>query len=134
MKKPLTLIILLLSCIIINAQSGDDKIAVLENQKKKIELEIKILTDSISKIDLKITQLRAEKLTTSKEVESKSNNGFSTKSSTYRSSLNTNQSSNSSYKTINYSRTKSYYRGPRGGCYYINSKGNKSYVARSLCN
>lgn len=31
-----------------------------------------------------------------------------------------------------YSRT--YYRGPRGGCYYINSNGNKTYVDRSLCN
>ncbi|AIY12613.1 hypothetical protein [Cellulophaga baltica] len=134
MKQLLISILLLLSCIIINAQSGDDKIAVLDNQKKKIELEIKILTDSISKIDLKITQLRAEKLTTSKEVESKSNNGFSTKSTTYRSSLNTNKSSNSSYKASSYSRSKSYYRGPRGGCYYINSKGNKSYVSRSLCN
>jgi hypothetical protein len=25
-------------------------------------------------------------------------------------------------------------RGPRGGCYYINSSGNKVYVDRSLCN
>jgi hypothetical protein len=39
-------------------------------------------------------------------------------------------------KTYKKKRTysKSYYRGPRGGCYYINSKGNKSYVSRSLCN
>ena len=27
-----------------------------------------------------------------------------------------------------------YTRGPRGGCYYINSNGNKTYVDRSLCN
>ena len=26
-----------------------------------------------------------------------------------------------------------YIRGPRGGCYYINSRGNKTYVDRSLC-
>lgn len=25
-------------------------------------------------------------------------------------------------------------RGPRGGCYYINRNGNKTYVDRSLCN
>ena len=25
-------------------------------------------------------------------------------------------------------------RGPRGGCYYINSRGNKTYVDRSMCN
>lgn len=24
-------------------------------------------------------------------------------------------------------------RGPRGGCYYINKNGNKTYVDRSLC-
>lgn len=30
--------------------------------------------------------------------------------------------------------TRSYIRGPRGGCYYINSNGNKTYVARGLCN
>ncbi len=28
---------------------------------------------------------------------------------------------------------RTYYRGPRGGCYYINSNGNKTYVDRSLC-
>lgn len=24
-------------------------------------------------------------------------------------------------------------RGPRGGCYYVNKNGNKSYVSRSCC-
>ena len=33
-----------------------------------------------------------------------------------------------------YTKTRRYIRGPRGGCYYINSNGNKTYVARSLCN
>ena len=28
---------------------------------------------------------------------------------------------------------KSLNRGPEGGCYYINSNGNKSYVDRSEC-
>ncbi len=31
------------------------------------------------------------------------------------------------------SRTQ-YIRGSRGGCYYINGNGNKTYVDRSLCN
>ncbi len=30
--------------------------------------------------------------------------------------------------------TGRYITGPRGGCYYINSNGNKTYVDRSLCN
>ena len=29
--------------------------------------------------------------------------------------------------------SRTYIRGPRGGCYYINSNGNKTYVDRSLC-
>jgi hypothetical protein len=37
-------------------------------------------------------------------------------------------------QTKNKSTSKrKYIRGPRGGCYYINSKGNKVYVDRSLC-
>lgn len=29
--------------------------------------------------------------------------------------------------------SRTYITGPRGGCYYINSNGNKTYVDRSLC-
>lgn len=29
---------------------------------------------------------------------------------------------------------RKYIRGPFGGCYYLNTKGNKSYVDRSMCN
>ncbi|MCI0337840.1 MAG: hypothetical protein L0226_09700 [Acidobacteria bacterium] len=28
---------------------------------------------------------------------------------------------------------RTYIRGPRGGCYYINSNGNKTYVSQSYC-
>jgi len=34
----------------------------------------------------------------------------------------------------NYHVRRQYIRGPRGGCYYINSNGNKTYVERSVCN
>jgi uncharacterized protein YgiM (DUF1202 family) len=30
-------------------------------------------------------------------------------------------------------QSRGYIRGPRGGCYYINSRGNKTYVDRGLC-
>ncbi|NDV43335.1 hypothetical protein [Flagellimonas sediminis] len=40
----------------------------------------------------------------------------------------------SSTRTKSYSTSRRYIRGPRGGCYYINSNGNKTYVDRSLCN
>ncbi|MBW8243049.1 SH3 domain-containing protein [Muricauda oceani] len=42
--------------------------------------------------------------------------------------------SKSTNYTRKYSSSRRYIRGPRGGCYYINSNGNKTYVARSLCN
>jgi len=29
---------------------------------------------------------------------------------------------------------KKLYKGPRGGCYYINKNGNKTYVDRTYCN
>lgn len=51
----------------------------------------------------------------------------------------TSRSSNSRYYksegTSNRRTTTSrtYIQGPRGGCYYINSRGNKTYVARSMC-
>lgn len=32
------------------------------------------------------------------------------------------------------SSSRVYLTGPRGGCYYVNSNGNKTYVNRSLCN
>lgn len=57
----------------------------------------------------------------------------STTTSTSSRSTNTTttRSSSSSGKT---STGRTYIRGPRGGCYYINSNGNKTYVDRSLCN
>lgn len=42
--------------------------------------------------------------------------------------------SNSIERTKVYYTSRRYYRGSKGGCYYINSNGNKTYVERSLCN
>ncbi|MBC6994946.1 hypothetical protein H9S92_12275 [Lewinella lacunae] len=43
----------------------------------------------------------------------------------------TDSSTSSQRRTSTY---RTYYRGPRGGCYYINSSGNKIYVDKSKCN
>ena len=72
--------------------------------------------------------------TKSKDVERKFTNANKNNSSSYTSSPKNYKSSSSSYKTKSYRSSRTYYRGPRGGCYYINSNGNKTYVARSLCN
>ena len=37
------------------------------------------------------------------------------------------------YATPRTSSARNYYTGPRGGCYYLNSSGNKVYVAHSFC-
>lgn len=65
---------------------------------------------------------------------------YKPKSGTMKSQSSSNPQS---YNSINYStgdkssktsEKRIYYRGPKGGCYYINSNGNKTYVDRSLCN
>jgi hypothetical protein len=69
------------------------------------------------------------------------NNSYNSNSSnyikstpSYNTSSNTNYNSSSSKPTYNYSSPSSYesnktiYTGPRGGQYYINSNGNKTYI------
>lgn len=34
---------------------------------------------------------------------------------------------------LHLAQARRYYTGPRGGCYYINRNGNKTYVDRSVC-
>ncbi len=60
-----------------------------------------------------------------KSTSSNINQFKSTSSSPSPRRTNTSKSSSSS---------RNYIRGPRGGCYYINSNGNKTYVDRSMCN
>lgn len=52
-------------------------------------------------------------------------------STTRKTKSSSNNRASRSYRSKTY---RSYIRGPRGGCYYINSNGNKTYVARNLCN
>ncbi len=42
-------------------------------------------------------------------------------------------SSSSSDTPCGYHNGKRLYKGPRGGCYYMNSNNNKTYVDRSEC-
>ena len=175
-------------------------IVELKKQKKRVELTIKGLTESLNKIELKIAQLNSEKilekikdssLTTlvrkgtklkkeaslfsdiitifnedkevivldykdehfqvcqgnlcgyinevwitkndliselkkSKETERKNIGNTNNNLYSHKTTLSNSKSNNTSSRT--------YYSGPRGGCYYINSNGNKTYVSRSLCN
>ncbi|WP_430968312.1 SH3 domain-containing protein [Spongiimicrobium sp. 2-473A-2-J] len=56
-----------------------------------------------------------------------------TSASNYK-SISASKKSYSGKSTPRKYKSKTYYRGPRGGCYYINSNGNKTYVDRSMCN
>ena len=49
-------------------------------------------------------------------------------------SVNTNNNGNTSSGVTNCDHNgKTLYEGPQGGCYYINSNGNKTYVDRWEC-
>lgn len=45
-----------------------------------------------------------------------------------------NKPANSEQRNNNSATGRTYIRGPRGGCYYLNSSGKKTYVDRGLCN
>ena len=69
--------------------------------------------------------------------ETKSETQINNFTSTSKSTNQTNKSTITSNKKTpkkKISSSRKYYTGPRGGCYYINSNGNKVYVDRSLCN
>jgi membrane-bound ClpP family serine protease len=69
-------------------------------------------------------------------------NVLNTESKNAITSIEENQAYSSGVNTVkgnkkrnsNSSGNGGYIRGPRGGCYYINSKGNKVYVDHSYCN
>jgi hypothetical protein len=42
--------------------------------------------------------------------------------------------SSSTPKSTSSSPSRTYHTGPKGGCYYVNSAGNKVYVDKSYCN
>lgn len=70
------------------------------------------------------------------------NNVLNTESKNAITSIEENQTYSSGVNTVktnkkrnsNSSGSSGYIRGPRGGCYYINSKGKKVYVDHSYCN
>lgn len=60
-------------------------------------------------------------------------NDLTGKKTTQQSTPKTLKSQNSTPKS-SASTSRTYFRGPRGGCYYINRNGGKTYVDRSMCN
>ncbi|MFA9195663.1 hypothetical protein AAGV33_14720 [Flavobacterium sp. FBOR7N2.3] len=75
-----------------------------------------------------ISELKKVKETERKNIGKTNNNLYSQKA------LSNTKSNNNQFKEKRQQNSRTYYSGPRGGCYYINSNGNKTYVSRSLCN
>ncbi len=110
----------------------DKEVIILDYKEGYYEICQGSLCGYMSEIWLKKNNSTSEFIK-SRQTNKKLTSRLNSKSSSYSSSLK-NKKSKTPYKTKRYRSSKSYFRGPRGGCYYINSNGNKSYVSRSLCN
>ncbi len=61
------------------------------------------------------------------------NGKYTTSKKKRKKSSKRNYSNTSDGYKLKYQTYREYHRGPRGGCYYINSNGNKTYVDRDYC-
>ncbi len=97
----------------------------LQNALTQIETEKKEKAEKLAE---------KKKQSEQKEVKKETTKDKEVKEPEYliREEKKTTESTNS-YDTTNYNTWKTYYTWPRGGCYYINSNWNKTYVDRSLC-
>lgn len=127
MKKILLLLILFSASYQCNSQSTETSLYMREElvrQRDDLLRQVREIQSRIDTIDKRLGN----------ETQSTNTVQYFTKTATYTDgsySQSVESKNSKSYKT---STTRTYYRGPRGGCYYINSNGNKTYVARSMCN
>lgn len=105
---------------------GENRELRIENERLKIRVEYLEKDNAEQRILVKSIQSELGKSSYKPPQE------LNIAGPTYQSFNNT-QNTSSSYRKTSKSSRK-YYLGPRGGCYYINSNGNKTYVDRSLCN
>lgn len=71
--------------------------------------------------------------TSAKDLSSGGNMSATSNASSSRNNNNTSNNRTSSSSSPKKSTGRTYITGPRGGCYYINGNGNKTYVDRSFC-
>ena len=123
MKKLTLLFFLIIASYQCNSQSIETTLYIKEELVKQRDELLKKAEEIQKRIDA-IDQKLGNK------SNSKSDTQYITKTVNYN-SLN----SSATKKKQNKPRaTRRYIRGSRGGCYYINSNGNKTYVDRSICN
>lgn len=110
------------------------------NERNQLRQKLKTKDDDLSKKDRERNYLERLIEDYKKEIDQKNNLLAVKRNPEYSESgytkINSDKSSNREvYKerAIYRETTRSYITGPRGGCYYINGNGNKTYVDRSLC-
>ncbi|WP_299897174.1 hypothetical protein [uncultured Aquimarina sp.] len=129
-KHTLLLILLIVFSYPSNSQSIETKLYLKEELVKQREELLKQVREIQQRIDAIDQELgNTSNSTSNKQYLTKSVN-YNSKSSYYN-SIN---SSTTKKKRYRFKPNRKYIRGSRGGCYYINSNGNKTYVDRSLCN
>lgn len=110
--------------------SEDKEVIILDYQNGYFEICQNSLCGYINEVWLENSS-ELKRFINSKNSLSKANQEKYINLPNYSSSLSNSKTS----KSIKRSKTyRTYIRGPKGGCYYINSNGNKTYVSRSLCN
>jgi len=130
MKKVLFIFMILFVNYQCNSQSVEAKLYVREELVRQRD-------DLLRQVKEIQTRIDAIGNTLDTKSKSKTKTNYLTKNIKYNSETNYSNSFNNSTsrkKPYRSRKTRTYHRGPRGGCYYINSNGNKTYVARSMCN
>ncbi len=117
---------------IITTFEEDVEVIILDYKNGYFEICKNSLSGYMNEMWLKKSDL-VSNFIQSRKAELKLNHRKNGSSSNYTSSLKRTKRSNS-YKSTTRKRYRTYIKGTRGGCYYINSRGNKTYVDRSLCN
>ncbi|WP_299221854.1 hypothetical protein [uncultured Aquimarina sp.] len=123
MKKTTLLFLLIIASYQCNSQSIETTLYIKEELVKQRDELLKKVEEIQKRIDA-IDQKLGNK------SNSKSDTQYLTKSVNYNSLNN----STTKKKRNKPRTTRRYIQGSRGGCYYINSNGNKTYVDRSICN
>jgi len=127
MKKLIPLFLLIIASYQCNSQSVEASLYLREELVKQRDDLLKKAQELQVRIDA-IDKKLGNQLASTHTVQ------YLSKNATYNDGSYTRSIEKQSNKQYKSRSTRTYHRGPRGGCYYINSNGNKTYVARSMCN
>ncbi len=134
-QKLLTLLLSMSLYSVVYSQSTETLVYIKEDlltQRKELLTRIELIDIKLKDIEKKIQQSTGNY----QQVQYLEKNTANT-AKVYQSSFRSTETPTKTTTRQHTSRSRAsrtYHRGSRGGCYYINSNGNKSYVARSMCN